>query len=347
MQHSTLIAMSGGVDSAVAAYLIKSRGGIAAGATMKLSSTGSDESESAAETARRLGIEHYVFDFSSEFSREVIDRFCSVYADGGTPNPCIYCNRKIKFGCFLERALELGYDTVATGHYARIEFDKESGRYILYRALDRAKDQTYVLSVLNQYQLSRTLLPLGGMTKPEVRALAVSLGLGAAERPESQDICFIPDHDHARFIEEYTGKPSPHGSFVDTDGKVLGEHSGIINYTIGQRKGLGVSVGRPIYVCGIDAASNRVILGDEDRLYTKRLYANNVNFVAIAGLTGSMRVTAKIRYSHREAEATATMSAEDELCVEFTEPQRAVTRGQTVVLYSGEAVIASATILGT
>ena len=345
MQSRILTAMSGGVDSAVAAYLAKSRGTVA-GATMKLSPHGSDESQSAAETARRLGIEHYVFDFSKEFSREVIDRFCSVYLDGGTPNPCIFCNRKIKFGCFLDRALELGYDTIATGHYAKIEYDKESGRYILCRAADRSKDQTYVLSVLSQYQLSKTLLPLGGMTKPEVRELASSLGLGAAERPESQDICFIPDHDHARFIEEYTGKPSPHGDFVDTAGNIIGEHSGIIKYTIGQRKGLGVSVGRPIYVCGIDAAANRVTLGDEERLFTKRLYAHDVNFVAIAGLTGSMRVTAKIRYSHREAPATATMSSENELCVEFDTPQRAVTPGQTVVLYSDEAVIANAIICG-
>ncbi len=344
MQSSTLIAMSGGVDSAVAAYLIKTSVGSAAGATMKLSDAGANEAVSAAETARRLGIEHYVFDFSAEFSREVVDRFCSTYLNGATPNPCIYCNRKIKFGRFLERALELGYDKVATGHYAQIEYDRESGRYILLRALDRAKDQTYVLSVLNQYQLSKTLLPLGSMTKPQVRALAAELGLGAAERPESQDICFIPDHDHARFIREHTGKIPPRGKFIDTDGNVLGEHSGIINYTIGQRKGLGVSVGRPIYVCRIDAADNRVVLGGEDCLYEKRLYANELNFVALGSLAGSMRVTAKIRYSHKEVPAVITMASEHELCVEFDSPQRAITCGQTVVLYSDDAVVASGTI---
>lgn len=344
MQSSTLIAMSGGVDSAVAAYLIKTSVGSAAGATMKLSDSGANEAASAAETARRLGIEHYVFDFSAEFSREVVDRFCSTYLHGATPNPCIYCNRKIKFGCFLERALELGYDKVATGHYAQIEYDRESGRYILLRALDRAKDQSYVLSVLNQRQLSKTLLPLGSMTKPQVRALAASLGLGVAERPESQDICFIPDHDHARFIREHTGKIPPRGKFIDTDGNVLGEHSGIINYTIGQRKGLGVSVGRPIYVCRIDAADNQVVLGGEDCLYEKRLYANELNFVAIESLAGSMRVTAKIRYSHKEVPAVITMASERELCVEFDSPQRAITRGQTVVLYSDNAVVASGTI---
>ena len=182
------------------------------------------------------------------------------------------------------------------------------------------------------------------MTKPQVRALAAELGLGVAERPESQDICFIPDHDHARFIREHTGKIPPRGKFIDTDGNVLGEHSGIFNYTIGQRKGLGVSVGRPIYVCRIDAAGNQVVLGGEDCLYEKRLYANELNFVAIESLAGSMRVTAKIRYSHKEVPAVITMASERELCVEFDSPQRAITCGQTVVLYSDDAVVASGTI---
>lgn len=357
MIKRVMAAMSGGVDSSVAAYLIKSSGADTIGATLKLFSNEDiqldrtktccslSDVEDARSVANRLDIPYYVFNFSDNFKEKVIGRFIAAYESGGTPNPCIDCNRFIKFRQLLTRAELMDCDHIATGHYARVEFDSNSGRWLLKKAADRHKDQTYVLASLTQEQLSHTLLPLGGLTKPEVRAIAEAQGFLNADKPDSQDICFVPDGDYARFIEEYTGKKSLPGDFIDSGGKVIGRHKGIIRYTLGQRKGLGVSMGRPIFVSRIDPERNTVTLGDEPELFSRGLTARDINLIALPKIDSPLRVTAKIRYSHKEASAILSQTGEDELHLEFDEPQRAITRGQAVVIYSDEVVIGSGTIV--
>lgn len=357
-KRKALIAMSGGVDSSVAAALMLEAGFDCIGVTMKLHGGGGTYSEkscctaSDAEDARgvcaRLGMKYYVFDFSADFEERVIRRFTEAYENGLTPNPCIDCNRFLKFDRLYHRAEELGCDFIVTGHYARIDFDEKSGRWLLKKSLNAAKDQTYVLYSLTQEQLEHTRFPLGNFTgKEEVRALAHKLDLINAAKRDSQDICFVPDGDYAEFIRRYSGKDYPRGSFVDKSGNVLGEHKGIIHYTIGQRKGLGLSFPEPMYVCEKNTADNTVILAPEMELYSRTLIANDFNWISREGAPEKpLRVWGKTRYSAREAPAYAEASAGG-VKITFDEPQRAVTAGQAVVLYDGDTVVGGGTIIKT
>lgn len=353
-----MVGMSGGVDSSVAAMLLRDKGYEVMGVTLKLFSDEDiseakkegktccalSDVEDARSVARRLGFEHLVFNFKDNFREHVMKQFADSYLCGRTPNPCIECNRHVKFDKMLRRALELEYDYIATGHYAVCEYDESRQRWLLKRPKDRSKDQTYVLYSLTQEQLSHTLFPLGELEKTQVRELAESAGLVNSNKPDSQDICFVPDGDYASFIKRFTGCETPHGSFIDTDGKVLGEHKGIINYTIGQRKGLGIALGHPAYVVRKDMDANTVTLGLESDLYTKSLIADDFNLISVEKLDEPMRVTAKTRYSQREQPATVTYLGNGEYKVEFDEPQRAVTSGQAVVLYDGDIVVGGGTI---
>lgn len=352
-----LTAMSGGVDSSVAALLVQREGYEGIGVTLKLFSgeEGTEDFrgekaccslesvEAARSVADRLGMPFYVFNFSEDFRREVMERFVRVYQSGGTPNPCVSCNRYVKLGKLFRRAAEIGCGYVATGHYARVE---HAGRWLLKKGLDEDKDQSYFLYNMTQEQLSHLMLPLGALTKPQVRELAEEAGFLNAHRQESQDICFVPDGDYAGFIERYTGVTAEPGDFVGTSGQVYGRHRGVIRYTVGQRKGLGLSFPQPMYVCGIDPDKNQVILGEAGELFSDRLTANDLNFIAVDGIQSPMRVTAKIRYRHREQPATVVQTGPDEIEVRFDHPQRAVTRGQAVVLYDGDTVIGGGTICG-
>lgn len=352
--EKTLIAMSGGVDSSVAALLIKREYGECAGVTLRLydgeelpaerGCCSLNDAEDAKSVAYNLGIPHYVFNFTECFSEKVIGRFVEEYRRGRTPNPCIDCNRYIKFEELLRRAETLGYSRVATGHYARIEFDGHSGRYLLKKAADSSKDQSYVLYSLTQYQLEHTLFPLGGMTKSEVRGLAEQNGFVTAKKQDSQDICFVPDGKYADFIERRTGERFPCGSFIDSEGNVLGTHRGIIRYTPGQRKGLGLSMGEPVYVLSVSPEDNTVTVGRESRLYTKTLTAKDLNLISVPEISSPMRVKAKVRYRQAEQWATAVQTDSGTLKLEFDEPQRAVTPGQAVVLYDGDTVVGGGTI---
>ncbi len=344
-----LVAMSGGVDSAVCAYLI-SREYEALGVTMRLH----DESDNliygensccsnrdiadARSVCESLGINYEVQDFGAEFKNMVIADFVNCYRCGATPNPCIVCNRRIKFDGLLSLALSRGYDAVATGHYARIE-KCENGRYLLKKALDSTKDQSYVLYSLTQHQLSRTLFPLGDMRKAEARELAESLGFSNARKHDSQDICFIPDGDYARFIEKITGESFKKGNFIDTSGNILGMHEGIIKYTIGQRKGLGIALGEPMYVSAKDPDANTVTLARNSELYSTTLTASNVNLISCDSIDTQIRVKARIRYNQQEQPATVEEIGNGRIRVVFDEPQRAITRGQSVVLYDGDIVV--------
>lgn len=353
-----MVGMSGGVDSSAAALLLKEKGYEVMGVTLKLFA---DEDIVQAEkegktccalndvldaksVAHRLGFEHLVFNFRDNFREHVMEQFAECYLCGRTPNPCIECNRYVKFDKMLRRAMELGYDYIATGHYAVNEFDEESGRYLLKRPKDRSKDQTYVLYSLTQEQLSHILFPLGTFEKTEVRKIAENAGLVNAEKSDSQDICFVPDGDYVSFIKQFTGAEITEGNFVDTQGKILGTHKGIINYTIGQRKHLGISLGKPAYVVNKDIESNTVTLGDEEDLYTKTLIAEDVNLISVAEITEPLRVTAKTRYSQNDRPAVVSYIGNGEYLVEFDEPQRAVTSGQAVVFYNGDVVVGGGTI---
>ncbi len=354
--EKAMIAMSGGVDSSVAALLMQQAGYECVGATMQLfhnedagiskekTCCSLDDVQDAKLVCARLGMLHYVFNFSERFRQDVMQRFADCYACGATPNPCIDCNRYLKFDAMVQRMVEMEFDYVVTGHYARVEFDETSGRYLLKKAKDASKDQSYVLYSLTQEQLRHVRFPLGGYTKQEIREIAAQNGFLNAHKKDSQDICFVPDGDYAGFLERFTGQTYPAGDFVSTDGTVLGRHRGIIHYTIGQRKGLGIAAGHPLYVCGIDTTENRVVLGENSDLFSDTLTAGDVNLISVPSLDEPMRVAAKIRYRHPEQPALAWM--EDGLLrVKFDAPQRAITRGQSVVLYQGETVVGGGTIL--
>lgn len=348
--------MSGGVDSSVAAFFTKEEGFDCAGATMKLFSNEDigvegesrccslDDVEDARSVANRLGIPFFVFNFSDNFRREVIERFIAAYKSGATPNPCIDCNRFLKFDKFFSRAKELDIGHIVTGHYASVYYDAASRRWGLKKGTDESKDQSYVLYSLTQEQLAHTLLPLGGMSKTEVREIARDNGFINAKKRESQDICFVPDGDYAAFIERYTGEPNRPGNFVDGEGRVLGRHRGFVRYTIGQRRGLGLSLREPLYVCAKRAADNTVILGRGEELFSKSLTASGINLIACERISSPLRLRAKVRYKQREQWATVEQTAEDRLRVDFDEPQRAVTPGQAVVLYDGSCVVGGGTI---
>lgn len=353
--NSALIAMSGGVDSAVAAYLMVRAGYRCVGATMRLyehedmaapaekTCCSLEDVEDARAVASRIGIPYYVFNFKEDFSRQVMDRFVDAYESGCTPNPCIDCNRYLKFDRMYRRARELGLHYVVTGHYARIR-QGENGRWLLLKGPDPRKDQSYVLYAMTQEQLAHTRFPLGDMRKEEVRAIAEAQGFVNAGKRDSQDICFVPDGDYAAFIRKRTGKSYPEGSFLDTQGNVLGRHKGIIHYTIGQRRGLGVSGGRPLYVTEIRPRDNTVILGEDRELFFREVMACDFNWISMEPPQGPVRVQARARYHNPEQPAEAEVLPDGRVRVTFDEPQRALTRGQAVVLYDGDTVVGGGTI---
>ena len=355
MSQKALIAMSGGVDSSVAAWLIREKGYDCAGATMRLfqkeemtaepGCCTSQDMEDARAVADMLGMPYYVYDFADRFREAVIDRFVEAYENGRTPNPCIDCNSYLKFEELFLRGRQLGCDFVVTGHYARTGYDEKSGRYLLKKAADTSKDQSYVLYSLTQDQLSHVQFPLGELTKQEVRQIAREHGFLTADKAESQDICFVQDGKYYEFICDYTGRDYPAGDFIDTRGKVLGRHQGIIRYTVGQRKGLGIAFGEPVYVMKVDPEANTVMLGTNEELFTDTVTAKKINLISTDRIREPLRVKAKVRYRHKEQWATATQPDEDTLQVVFDEPQRAVTAGQALVLYDGDVVVGGGTIV--
>lgn len=343
MQEKALIAMSGGVDSSVAAYLTMQAGFECVGATMQLHDSATDTDDARA-VADRLGIPFHVFDLRAQFRAHVVDNFIDCYECGLTPNPCIVCNRFLKFEHFPDQAKLLGCTLTVTGHYARIRYDANSGRYLLLKAADPSKDQSYVLYSLTQEQLAHTRFPLGEFSKAEVRKIAQEQGFLNARKKDSQDICFIPDGDYMGFMERYTGKKYAPGDFLDLSGKVVGRHKGAVGYTLGQRKGLGLAMGAPVYVCSKDMVENTVTVGPDEALYRSCLRAKDCTWFPFPELTEPMRVHAKARYRHIEQPATVYPEADGYIRVEFDQPQRAITPGQAVVLYRDDAVIGGGTI---
>ena len=343
-----MVAMSGGVDSSVSALEILRSGRDCIGAIMRLCDRLTGQHTGVADAQRvadRLGIPLLVLDRQTDFEQQVVDAFVRCYEEGGTPNPCVYCNRHLKFDALLQEALSRDCTHLATGHYAQIEWNPSSGRYLLKKAADRQKDQSYFLACLTQHQLSHTLFPLGGLQKEQVRQIAEENGFVNAKKKDSQDICFIPDGDYRTFLERYTGKSYPSGNYLDLAGHVVGKHTGAVGYTIGQRKGLGLAMGEPVYVCSKDMSANTVTVGPDSALFSKVLRADSWNWIAIPELTEPLRCYARIRYRHTEQPATVYPEKNGIVRVEFEEAQRAITPGQTVVLYDGDMVIGSGTIL--
>ena len=357
MAH-VFVAMSGGVDSSTAALLLQEEGYQLTGVYLRMfreeelgkaagESCGAQTARRDAEAvARRLGFPFHTFDVSPVFRETVLQNFVREYQAGRTPNPCAVCNRAVKFGALLDQVRSMGADYLATGHYARVQRDQASGRYLLLRGLDRGKDQSYFLYMLTQEQLSHVLFPLGGLDKARVRQLAEEHGLVNAQKRDSQDICFVPEGKYADFIERFTGTPAPAGDFLDQEGRVLGRHRGLIRYTHGQHKGLGLSTEESLYVLDKDAAANTIRLAPDSALWSTVLTAERVNWIAIPELTGPLPVTAKTRHSQREAEAVVEPLPGGNCRVTFSEPQRAITPGQSVVFYNGEVVVGGGTICG-
>ena len=347
-----LVAMSGGVDSAVTACLLAQQGHELLGVTMSLYRAAQDgacgslsDARDAADICVKLGFAHQTVDLAEAFDRCVIAPFARAYAGGQTPNPCILCNRHLKFGALFEMAMQNGCDGIATGHYARVRYDEASGRYLLCKAAHPEKDQSYVLYTLTQPILERLRFPLGELTKPQVRALAEQFGLHCAAKPDSQDICFVPDGDYAAFLERQCGIACPEGDFVNEAGTVLGRHRGIIRYTVGQRKGLGLSLPAPLFVLHKDAENHRVVLGPSERLFTTTLTAGDCNWIAFDTPQAPFRCAAKARYRQAESPCTVTPLDNGTVRVDFDTPQRAITPGQAVVFYDGDVVLGGGTIL--
>ena len=356
-RKKVVIGMSGGVDSSVAAWLLKEQGYDVTGVTMQIwqdeeqhiqeengGCCGFSAVDDARKVAWQLGIPYYVMNFKQEFHQYVIQYFMDEYVRGRTPNPCIACNRYVKWESLLKRSLDIGADYIATGHYAQIE-RLDNGRYALKKSVTAAKDQTYALYSLTQEQLSHTLMPVGSYSKEEIRRMAEKIGLQVAGKPDSQEICFIPDHDYAGFINDHLQTQLPQGNFVDMEGNILGRHKGITHYTVGQRKGLNLSMGKPVFVVKIRPETNEVVIGGSDDVFSDRLTCKCLNWMAVDGLWGkSMKVTAKIRYSHKGASCIIREIGQDMAECRFEEPQRAITPGQAVVFYDGDYVVGGGVI---